>query len=64
MTTQVHAEPTWRKSSYSNATNGDCVEMAIDSAAVDVRDSKSPENGALDIGRPQWQSLLLRVRGM
>jgi hypothetical protein len=33
----------WRKSSYSSDQGGDCVEIAeIPSAAVAVRDSKTP----------------------
>ena len=32
----------WRKSSYSNANGGDCVEVALGTATAGVRDSKNP----------------------
>lgn len=35
-------EAKWRKSSYSNASGGDCVEVALDVQAAGVRDSKNP----------------------
>ncbi|MEU0174461.1 DUF397 domain-containing protein [Streptomyces massasporeus] len=32
----------WRKSSYSGDQGGDCVEVAEASAAIAIRDSKTP----------------------
>ncbi|MBB5156670.1 DUF397 domain-containing protein [Saccharopolyspora phatthalungensis] len=32
----------WRKSSYSQGNGGACVEVAVQSAVVGVRDSKDP----------------------
>ncbi|WP_040406732.1 DUF397 domain-containing protein [Amycolatopsis nigrescens] len=50
----------WRKSSYSGGTNGDCVEVALGSEAVAVRDSKSPSAGVLSFDRHSWRSFLRR----
>ncbi|MFE2882690.1 DUF397 domain-containing protein [Streptomyces sp. NPDC059272] len=45
----------WRKSSYSNATGGDCVEVRDDLlGVVPVRDSKVPHGPALLIAAAAW----------
>jgi len=50
---------TWRKSSYSNTTGGDCVEGSDDlPAVVPVRDSKAPERGAVLFGADAWASFV------
>ncbi|TDD88903.1 DUF397 domain-containing protein [Actinomadura darangshiensis] len=33
----------WRKSSYSQASGGECVEVSTNTAALLVRDSKDPK---------------------
>ncbi|MEV0784094.1 DUF397 domain-containing protein [Streptomyces sp. NPDC050423] len=39
---------TWRKSTYSNTSGGDCLEVAADlPGVVPVRDSKRPDGPAL-----------------
>lgn len=38
---------TWRKSSYSGGTGGDCVELARNEQGLLARDSKSPDSGML-----------------
>ncbi|MEU6403479.1 DUF397 domain-containing protein [Streptomyces sp. NPDC046985] len=45
----------WRKSSYSNGTGGECVEVAsgLDSV-VPVRDSKSPLGSLLLFPARAW----------
>lgn len=50
---------TWRKSSYSGASNGDCVEVA-DSfpGAVPVRDSKNPGGPALVFSEHAWSAFV------
>ncbi|WP_443333024.1 DUF397 domain-containing protein [Streptomyces sp. UNC401CLCol] len=50
----------WFKSSYSSEEGGECVEVAIDGAAVHVRDSKqAPECGpVLTVGSVAWLALL------
>jgi hypothetical protein len=45
----------WRKSSYSNGTGGDCVEVRDDlPGVVPVRDSKVPDGSALLIPAAAW----------
>ncbi|MDQ1027155.1 hypothetical protein QF035_004737 [Streptomyces umbrinus] len=47
----------WRKSSYSNGTGGDCVEVAGDfPEVVPVRDSKSQDGPVLLIGPAAWSA--------
>ncbi|WP_308409001.1 DUF397 domain-containing protein [Streptomyces sp. AC558_RSS880] len=50
----------WFKSSYSSEEGGECVEVAIDSVAVHVRDSKQAlEHGpVLTVGPVAWSALL------
>jgi Domain of unknown function (DUF397). len=45
----------WRKSSYSNADGGSCVEVADGNPGiVPVRDSKVPEGPCLVFGAAHW----------
>ena len=54
---------TWRKSSYSNTTGGDCLEVADQvPAVVPVRDSKAPERGAVLFGADAWASFVGALR--
>jgi len=47
----------WRTSSYSNATGGDCVEVAPGHPeVVPVRDSKSQDGSVLLIGPAAWSA--------
>ncbi|MDQ1019816.1 DUF397 domain-containing protein [Streptomyces afghaniensis] len=39
----------WRKSSYSGDQGGDCVEVGEASAAVAIRDSKTPAGPILTL---------------
>ncbi|MER7394991.1 DUF397 domain-containing protein [Streptomyces sp. NPDC000151] len=42
----------WFKSSYSDASGGECVEVAVAPsrpATVHIRDSKAPEGPTLDV---------------
>ncbi|MFC7331453.1 DUF397 domain-containing protein [Marinactinospora rubrisoli] len=52
----------WRKSSYSNANGGDCVEVADLAASIGVRDSKHPEQGHLTFARSEWAAFLRDVK--
>lgn len=50
---------TWRKSTYSNGTGGQCVEVAAAlPALVAVRDSKNPAHVALAFPNSAWKALL------
>jgi len=47
----------WRKSSYSNGSGGDCVEVAHAVAGVvPVRDSKVPNGPMLLLPAPAWSA--------
>lgn len=49
----------WRKSSYSDSSNGnDCVEVATAPPGVHVRDSKRPDDGRLALGRATWTAFV------
>lgn len=49
----------WRKSSYSGASNGDCVEAADGvPGRVPVRDSKDRERPALVFGAEAWAAFV------
>jgi hypothetical protein len=49
----------WRKSSYSNGSGGDCVEVADGVAGiVPVRDSKSPEGPVVIVGARAWSAFI------
>jgi hypothetical protein len=57
------SDATWRKSSRSSGGgNGDCVEVAISSETVVVRDSKQPDGPVLMFALAQWQAFVEDVR--
>ncbi|MEV0698471.1 DUF397 domain-containing protein [Saccharopolyspora sp. NPDC050389] len=49
---------TWQKSSYSNGSGGDCVEVAMTPKVVGVRDTKDRNGGTLTFDPDQWRSFL------
>lgn len=53
----------WRTSSYSDATGGECVEVAAAKDGVMVRDSKDPDGPVLALTTVAISDLLNRVRG-
>ncbi|KOV77294.1 MULTISPECIES: DUF397 domain-containing protein [unclassified Streptomyces] len=55
----------WRKSSYSNGSGGDCVEVAdAHPGVVPVRDSKKPQDGPVLLFRPlAWSAFLDSLKG-
>ncbi|GAA1026770.1 hypothetical protein GCM10009557_05650 [Virgisporangium ochraceum] len=56
------SDATWRKSSRSSGGgNGDCVEVAIGSDSVMVRDSKQPSGPVLAFTPAQWQAFITAV---
>ncbi|MFE5333494.1 DUF397 domain-containing protein [Embleya sp. NPDC056575] len=62
MSTDVKAV-TWRRSSFSNGTGGNCVEVAGDvPAIVPVRDSKNVRIGHLIFGAASWAALTASLR--
>ncbi|MFD0228812.1 DUF397 domain-containing protein [Streptomyces hirsutus] len=57
---QPHSELRWFTSSYSSGAGGECVEVAVEAAAVHVRDSKQVAQGGhvLKVGSEAWSALL------
>lgn len=54
---------TWRKSSYSGGSGGDCVEVTHDfPAIVPVRDSKTPHGPKLIFRASAWAAFVEAVR--
>jgi hypothetical protein len=52
----------WRKSSRSNGSGGNCVEVAQVESVVAVRDSKDPYGPALIFTPAAWVAFLDGVR--
>ena len=52
----------WRKSSYSGANGGQCVEVAS-AGGVAVRDTTDREGVTLKFSAEAWQQFTLRLRG-
>ena len=62
MPTRERTELIWRKSSYSNADNGNCVEVSASSGIMAVRDSNAPASGDLILPPSAWRALLAALR--
>ncbi|RAY15980.1 DUF397 domain-containing protein [Actinomadura craniellae] len=56
------SQPVWRKSSHSNTSGGECVEVARLSMTIRLRDSKNPGIGYLSISPREFADLLARVK--
>ena len=54
---------TWRKSSYSGGTGGDCVEVQRSESVTNVRDSKAPNSGMLSFAVTSATAFLTAVKG-
>ncbi|WP_327367622.1 DUF397 domain-containing protein [Streptomyces sp. NBC_01217] len=54
--------PQWRKSSYSNGTGGECVEVADLQSAVGVRDSKRPGGLHIAVCHSAWEQFVTSLR--
>ncbi|MEU0335819.1 DUF397 domain-containing protein [Streptomyces sp. NPDC006193] len=61
--TQAETNLSWRTSSYSTGSGGECVEVAVTAAGVHVRDSKRVTQGGpvLKVGSAAWIALLRAV---
>jgi hypothetical protein len=53
---------TWRKSSYSGNSGGNCIEIAAAGSVVAVRDSKDPQGPVLAFGTHDWQRFADQVK--
>ncbi|MFI1951242.1 DUF397 domain-containing protein [Streptomyces xinghaiensis] len=52
----------WHKSSYSNGSGGECVEIATVRTSLLVRDSKNPDGPVLAVPRGEWAAFVSAVR--
>jgi hypothetical protein len=54
---------TWRKSSYTSANGGNCVEVAqFPAASIGVRDSKNPDGPKLVISAGEWRAFIAGIK--
>jgi hypothetical protein len=53
---------TWRKSSHSGGTGGECIELAALPEGVGVRDSKNPNGPKLLIARHEFAALVASLK--
>ena len=56
------SDATWRKSSYSGASGGNCVEVAGAASAVVVRDTKDRDGGTLTFAAEAWAAFTSSLR--
>ncbi|MBP5940134.1 DUF397 domain-containing protein [Streptomyces acidiscabies] len=53
----------WRRSSYSNANGGACVEISEDfPGVVPIRDSKNPHGPALTVPTLAWDTFIRSLK--
>jgi hypothetical protein len=53
---------TWRTSSYSGNSGGNCVEVGSAVHLIAVRDSKDPDGARLAFGREAWEAFAAKVK--
>lgn len=58
MTDSEPAGDVWRKSQTSNASGGECVEVAFVDHAVLVRHSRDPAGPVLSFSHSEWTAFL------
>jgi hypothetical protein len=57
------ARAIWRKSSHSNPSSNNCVEVASNlPGIVAVRDSNDPDGGVLRFSPDEWKTFLEGIR--
>lgn len=54
---------TWFKSSYSGGGGGNCVEVAVRTDGVLVRDSKDSRRPSLAVSPTAWAAFTAHARG-
>jgi hypothetical protein len=52
----------WRKSSYSGADGGECVEVASATGTVTVRDTQDRDGGTLRLPASAWRGFIRDVQ--
>jgi hypothetical protein len=53
---------TWRKSSYSGNSGGQCVEVGNAAHLIAVRDSKDTDGARLAFGREAWEAFAASLK--
>jgi hypothetical protein len=53
---------TWRKSSYSSGGGSNCVEVAVVSGSVAIRDSKNPDGPVHVVSPESFRDLIARIK--
>ena len=62
MTEQETSAATWRKSSFSGASGGQCVEAGTLPGAVLVRDTTDRDGAVLSIPASAWQAFTESIK--
>ncbi|MFI8826974.1 DUF397 domain-containing protein [Streptomyces sp. NPDC053431] len=52
------ADLAWFKSSYSDASGGNCIEVAKSPSTVHIRDSKNPDGPQLAVTPSAWAAFV------
>ena len=52
----------WRKSSYSGANGGECVEVAATAGTVLVRDTKDRNGNVLSVPPSAWRAFVSALK--
>ncbi len=52
----------WRKSTFSNDSGGDCVELACGNGAILVRDTTDRQGPALTFSAAAWETFTASLR--
>jgi hypothetical protein len=52
----------WRKSSYSNSSQGACVEISLDLDLAGIRDSKNADGPHLTVPQATWSAFLTDIK--
>jgi hypothetical protein len=58
----MSSESTWRKSSYSNTTGGQCVETSSRDGAVLIRDTTDRDGVTLNVSAAAWATFTSAVK--
>ncbi|WP_328538577.1 DUF397 domain-containing protein [Streptomyces sp. NBC_00344] len=56
--------PQWRKSSYSNGTGGECLEVAELPSHIGLRDSKDVSGPSLAVPKAVWAAFVSAVQSI
>ncbi|WP_344453031.1 DUF397 domain-containing protein [Actinomadura kijaniata] len=54
----------WRKSSHSNDSGANCVEVAASPNTVAIRDSKNPDGGVVALNRMEACALSALIKSI